>query len=217
MIHAYNELYLSNAMTTMATMIDYAVNYKNKSINDFFDMFIDSGVALQFEQGNPTIIAGKSGVDLYLLAMGEDECVSMQYHAFDRTPEFWVGYALSYYQWYSARTFREIIIVISPRELLEYYWVFHEMDIMRFVEKLDEKLKQRKTNLEYYRNRAGLSQAQLSNLSCVSIRSIQMYEQRKNDVAKAQINILIALAKTLNCNVYDLLDSNITPYKNISI
>ena len=46
----------------------------------------------------------------------------------------------------------------------------------------------------------------LAELSAVSLRSIQMYEQRNNDISKAQFNVLNELAKVLNCPVYDLVD-----------
>ena len=35
-IHAYNEAYLDNAMVTMATMLDYAVNEKHEHIDSPF-------------------------------------------------------------------------------------------------------------------------------------------------------------------------------------
>lgn len=38
------------------------------------------------------------------------------------------------------------------------------------------------------------------------IRSIQMYEQRNNDINKAQVDILFRLSKTLGCKIEDLLE-----------
>lgn len=43
--------------------------------------------------------------------------------------------------------------------------------------------------------------------SGVSLRSIQMYEQRKNDIDKAQGQTLYKLAATLGCTIEDLLES----------
>ena len=63
-IRAYNETYLSNAMTTMATMLDYAVNYRHENIDTFFFSFILSPYCAQFENGNPMVIPGKTGVEL---------------------------------------------------------------------------------------------------------------------------------------------------------
>ena len=35
---------------------------------------------------------------------------------------------------------------------------------------------------------------------------IQLYEQRQNDISKAQVNVVISLAKALGCRVEDLLE-----------
>ena len=35
---------------------------------------------------------------------------------------------------------------------------------------------------------------------------IQLYEQRQNDISKAQVNVVISLANVLGCRVEDLLE-----------
>lgn len=47
-------------------MLDFAVYDLNYDITDFFDMFISSGFAERFENGDFTLIAGKSGVSLLM-------------------------------------------------------------------------------------------------------------------------------------------------------
>lgn len=208
--YAYNRAYLDGAMTALATLLDYAVNYHNEHIDFFFQKFIRMGFAMQFERGNPDVVAGRSGVELYSMITGQYTNLP-PYYATDRSAEFWVGWSLAYYQWYSNRTFQEITAVVKPSEMLCWYPTLHEADLMRFVDETEQRLKARKTNLEILRRNAGLSQSQLSELSGVSLRSIQTYEQRKNDLSKAQFNILNALATVLNCSVYDLMDSNLYP------
>lgn len=210
-IYAYNQNYLNGAMTAMATMLDYAVNFCHEHIDYFFKKFIDMGFALQFERGNPDVLVGRSGVELYsMIACRYTDLPP--YFAPYRSAEYWVGWSLAYYQWYSGRTFREITEVIKPSEVLAWYPTLHEADLMCFVEVMDGRLRGRTTNLEILRRNAGLSQAQLSDLSGVNIRNIQAYEQRQSDISKAQFNILNALARTLGCSVYDLMDSNVAPY-----
>ena len=211
-IRAYHELYLPNAMTTMATMLDYAVNVCHEDLDTFFSAFTWSPVSTQFEQGSPMVITGKTGVELYRMVRFKYFGVLPDYIAMDRSPEYWVGWSLAYYQWFSNRTFREIVAVVPLSEMRAWYPTLHEADRMRFVEELDRRLMQRPTNLEILRKRANLSQTDLANLSGVSLRSIQMYEQRRNDITKAQFNILNALAKVLGCNIYDLMDSDTTLY-----
>ena len=213
-IRAYHELYLPNAMNTLATMLDYAVNVCREEIDAFFHAFLWSPVSAQFETGSPAVITGKTGVELYRMVRFNYYGTLPEYIAMDRSPEYWVGWSLAYYQWYSNRTFREIIAVVRPSEMRAWYPTLHEADRMRFVEEMDRRMMKRPTNLEILRNKANLSQAHLANLSGVSLRSIQMYEQRRNDISRAQFNTLNALARVLGCSIYDLMDSTTTLYQN---
>ncbi len=208
--YAYSKGYLDGAMTTLATLLDYAVNYNHEFIDNFFQKFINMGFALQFEKGNPDVIAGHSGIELYSMITGK--CSNLPiYYELNRSMEYWLGWSLAYYQWYSNRTFREITAVVKPSEMLNWYPILHEADLMRFVEVLDQHLNTRITNLEIFRNNAGLSQEQLSMLSGVPISTIRSYEKRNSDLSKAQFNILNALATVLHCSIYELMDSNTYP------
>ena len=204
--HAYPEMYVSNAMTTLGTMLDYAVNYRQEHIDYFFRTFINMGFAMQFEIGNPDVIVGKSGVELYRMIKCDYITPMPEYFSFDRTPVFWVGWSLAYTQWYTGRAFREISETIPLSEMVYWYPTLHEADLMRFVEAVEARFEQNKSNLQRIREMVGLSQVQLSNLSGVSLRSIQMYEQRKNNIGNAQYNHLCALANTLMCRPEDLMD-----------
>ena len=44
------------------------------------------------------------------------------------------------------------------------------------------------------------------SLPGVSLRMIQLYEQKQNDINKAQVNVVLSLAKVLGCDVEDLLE-----------
>lgn len=206
-IRAYNELYLPNAMVTLATMLDYAVNFMNENADAVFKRFIDCGSSVYFENGDPAIITGKSGVELYCMITGRYTNLPI-YSSFDRSPIYWLGRSLAYYQWYTVTSFKDIHMRISLSEMLTWYSTLHEADISRFVDTLNSRLFVKQTNLEYFRKRAGLTQKALSQLSGVSLRSIQLYEQRQNDISKAQFNMLNALSSVLNCSVYDLTEQN---------
>lgn len=62
------------------------------------------------------------------------------------------------------------------------------------------------TNLKRIRLIYGCSQRELSEMSGVSLRAIQMYEQRNKDINKAQSESLHRLAKALGCTMEDLLE-----------
>ena len=63
------------------------------------------------------------------------------------------------------------------------------------------------TNLKFIRTEKGYSQKQLAELSGVGLRSIQMYEQRRKDINKAQSESIHRLAKSLGCKMEDLLEA----------
>ena len=62
MIRAYDKVYLGNARTVLARMLDFAVYDLKYDIEEFFGLFISSGVGTRFEEGDYEVLAGKSGV-----------------------------------------------------------------------------------------------------------------------------------------------------------
>ena len=88
------------------------------------------------------------------------------------------------------------------------YSPYHEMDIRQFCDKMNElyRAAQPETNLKALRQRADLSQRELSEQSGVPLRTIQQYEQRQKSINKAQAEYLLMLARTLCCDMEDLLE-----------
>ena len=210
-MHAYDKLYLEKARTSLGRMLDFAVYDLKYELARFFDLFIASGVAERFEQGDFTVLAGKSGIELAYLVLDEAD---VEYErltprfAAGRSEEYWTGWALAYYQWFTAMRFADIIKAVPLEEISALYTPYHEMDIRHFVEKMNEFcLSQRaETNLKRLRHLAGLSQRELAEKSGVSLRTIQQYEQRQKNINKAQIDTLIPLSMALYCEVRDLLE-----------
>lgn len=93
-------------------------------------------------------------------------------------------------------------------------YLLHEADISKFAEAADkviqENLSEGETNLKRIRRANGFSQKQLAEISGVALRMIQLYEQRQNDINKAQASTLNALARSLNCRLEDLMEPQIT-------
>ena len=52
----------------------------------------------------------------------------------------------------------------------------------------------------------GCTQAELAKRSGVSLRSIQMYEQRNKDINKASVDTIYRIAKVLGCTMEDLVE-----------
>ena len=211
MIHAYDKVYLDKARTALGRMLDFAVYDLKYDIEDFFVLFITSGIAARFEKGDYRVIVGMSGVELAYkvleLTKGEENRIKPQYSA-DRSEEYWAGWALAYYQWDTALSFEEIVRAVPMKRIVQMYSPYHEMDIRQFCDKMNERYRtaQPETNLKALRQRSGLSQRELSEQSGVPLRTIQQYEQRQKSINKAQSEYLLMLARALCCNMEDLLE-----------
>ena len=211
MIHAYDKVYLDKARTALGRMLDFAVYDLKYDIEDFFALFITSGIAARFEKGDFGVIVGMSGVELAYqvleLTKGEVNRIKPQYSA-DRSEEYWAGWALAYYQWDTALSFEEIVRAVPMKRIVQMYSPYHEMDIRQFCDKMNElyRAAQPETNLKALRQRAELSQRELAEQSGVPLRTIQQYEQRQKSINKAQAEYLLMLARTLHCDMEDLLE-----------
>jgi lipoprotein-releasing system ATP-binding protein len=60
MTHAYNESYLNSAKDRLSSFFDYTINDCKMSPEWACSLFVNTGYAKQFEQGNPAYIAGMS-------------------------------------------------------------------------------------------------------------------------------------------------------------
>lgn len=211
MMHAYSEDYLEYAQRIMGDMFDYVSYSYELDLDEFFDMFLVSDASCQFESGNPSYVAGKTGCELVKEVLRESgryfpDLPEEMY--MDKSPEYWAGWAYAYYQWYSARTFARIHKAISIQKVVDMYPIFHEMDIMQFVRMMNEKWDAYyiDTNLKRIRSNAGLSQKELAELSGVSIRQIQLFEQRQRNINHTKAMDVLRLSRILGCKSEDLLE-----------
>ena len=211
MIHAYDKVYVSKARSNLGRMLDFAVYDLEYDLARFFEMFISSGIADRFGKGDFKLIAGMSGVELAYEVL-EQKGIQFErirpIYAANRSEEYWVGWALAYYQWETAISFEKIVRYVSIADILALYSPYHEMDIRQFVDKMNALLRAAKpeTNLKLLRQNARLSQRELADLSEVPVRTIQQYEQRQKNINKAQAEYLVMLAQVLCCEVEDLIE-----------
>ena len=128
------------------------------------------------------------------------------------SPEYWAGWALAEYQWFSGRRFKDIFEHVKLSKIVLMYPVYHEMDISKFIEEMEAQCAQllQETRLKRLRESRGLSQSELAEASGVKLRNIQMYEQRVNDIDKAQVHTVYKLARVIGCNVEDLLENPVS-------
>lgn len=211
MIHAYQEIYLNKAQSVMGDMLDYAVNVCGLSGRDYIQMFVVSTISKRMENGEPAFLVGKSGIEVLQEVVLETMSHELQIEVqprYSRSAEYWVGWAAAYYQWYSGIRYEDIFRVLSFDELKKMYYMLHEADIMKFVEIADSRMKSyfSDTRLKCIRMFYEYTQKELSERSGVSLRSIQMYEQRNKDINKASAETIYRLSKALGCNMEDLIE-----------
>lgn len=202
MIHAYNEIYLDDAMTTLAEVFSYVTDARQA--DKLFQRFVMSGIAYQFGKGNPRYLNMPSQALFYEIV--GDSMPLVYPKGIGRNSQYWCGFVLAYYQWYTGLKFEKIGKYLPPSKIMDMYYPLHEADINKFVDIANSIIFQKETNLVRYRKNANMSQLQLSKYSQVSLRSIQLYEQRQLNINTAPANKLLKLSRVLGCTIEDLLE-----------
>ncbi|MBQ6780532.1 MAG: helix-turn-helix transcriptional regulator [Treponema sp.] len=220
MTRAYDKFFLPNVRENMGFAVDFAVNGCSVSADSFYDFFIASKVASQLENGSPHFVCGCSGTELALTvfervgyeAKSEGEPFSFleNFVRFDRSPEYWAGWILAFYQWNTQISFSKIREYIAFSEIVRMYHPLHEAPEEKFLDVMNgiikEKSLQKQTNLHRLRKNAGLTQKELSELSGVNLRTLQQYEIGAKDINRASGESINALARALKCNFYDVME-----------
>ena len=209
MLHPYDVLYLGDAKRCLADAFDYAVNCCGMDIDRFAGCLVASGAAERFGSGNPAFIAGMSGAELgrYAIERSCDSAPSGDCAPNGASPEWWAGWSLAEWQWESGRRLEDILIAIPPSDVVALYALLHEADPSVLCDEMERRMseQQKAAGLASIRRSCGLSQEELARLSGVNVRSIQMYEQGVNDIAKAQAQTIRRLASVLGCRMEDLI------------
>ena len=211
MIHAYDEQYLDDAMHNLGEAFDFARNVCGIELDEFLSMMISSGIAGLFERGTPKTVSGMSGTEFameILRKTGMQTANTEVQTDYSCSPEYWTGWIVAYFQWYTGRSFRSIREVLSMQEVLRLYPVLHEVSEERAVDALNQVIARKNipARLQFRRKNSGLTQRELSEQSGVNLRSIQQYERRSKDINRAAGSTLQALASVLSCRMDDLLE-----------
>ena len=212
MLHAYAENYLNHARNNLGQMLEAAVYQFKCPLAEFYQKFLSSPVSLRFGGGEPDVLVGHSGLELVCEVLPDKVGMLPLKHRhilWKRTPEYWTGWALAYFQWQCGWSFREIDSFAPVEQVCSLYHPYHEMDIKHFVAVLGQWYREKhpEARLKRIRMAAGLSQAQLASASGVPLRTIQQYEQFQKDINVARGNALLALATALHCDPAQLLEA----------
>lgn len=213
MTRAYNESYLNDAAENLGDMLAYAVNDCGYDADEFFGWFVMSGLADQFGNGNPKYIAGLSGIELAREVVYQTSGVRPSIEAtqdIEKDAAYWAGWALAHYQWFSGLRFADIIRGGLTVSKVKSLYILHEADISKFIDAADSMiastLNAQPTRLKTIRKARGFTQQELSEVSGVTLRMIQLYEQRRNNINEASAASVIRLANALGCQPIDLME-----------
>ena len=211
MIYAYDEMYLDDAMKNLGEAADYAASCCNLNINTFFELFIATGIASQFEKGNPRFVSGFSGTELVCEIIdkaGLEMTLPPPQIEYDYSSSYWCGWIIAYYQWRTGKSFKNIISKLSAGEIENTYPALHEASEIKAFDTLNRILEMKATasRLQILRKNCGLSQKSLSEKSGVNLRTLQQYEIRAKDINKAAVETLLALATVIGCSITDLME-----------
>ncbi len=213
MMKGYNESYLSDAMKNLGDMVEYALCDLKFEPDCFFNYFIASGIGEKFGNGNPKYISGMSGIELaeaVLNSLNIPFESKKANHTDFKGAQYWAGWIFAYYQWETGRRFEDLVNDGLSLSTVISLYILHEADKSKFKETADNIIKKNKTNrtakLAEIRKARGYTQAQLAEISGVKLRMIQLYEQKRNDINKAQADTVLSIAKALGCEIEDILE-----------
>ena len=209
--HANNEAYLPYVMENLATMMDCGINKCGFAPKLFYRMFLTSGVAGQIEKGNPRYVAGLSGTELvcHIVERTVGKTTETVDGSFTISPEYWAGWVLAYYQYRSGKSFRFISENgLDIEKIIAMYHPLHEADLEKFVSIADqiinETVRTSISPLKKARERYGLTQQELSQISGISLRMIRAYEQKSQDIANANFKTVSRLENVLHTDFSEI-------------
>lgn len=210
-INAYYDVYLNEAQETLGNMFEYGINTCHIEPEYFYTMFLNSGLAEQFAKGNPRVIAGMSGGELakevILKSTGKEPEEEEEYYL-DKTPEFWAGWILAYYQWKTGRSFRKISEYLTITDILCMYPTLHEADVSKFVDTAESmyKRKHTKTYFSCKLKNQKYSIEQLAKEADISEDIIKRLETDFSYIWDLDVRTLYKIAKVLDSTMEDLLE-----------
>ncbi len=211
MKQAYNEIYLDDAMKNLGEAVDFAVNSCNLSIEEFFNLFIATGMANHFGKGSPKVISGLSGTELmYEIVDKSGMSITLEpaRREYEYSSSYWCGWIIAYYQWKTGKSFKEIFGNMTADELERLYTVFHEASEERVADAIDAIIRKNSvgSKLQKLRKNCNYSQRELAEKAGINLRTLQQYEIKAKDINKASSGSLLALARVLGCEIEDLME-----------
>lgn len=137
-MRAYIEPYLKDVMKNLGVMSHFCINEYGLSPEKFSTLFANSHVAEQISMGNPRFLTGMSGkemADMLIESSAELKSKQISSDSYQVSPEYWAGWVMAYYQWYTAKSFNQMYIDGQTFDkVIRMYHPMHEADLAKVVE-----------------------------------------------------------------------------------
>lgn len=164
MIHAYSEMYLEDAMSTLGEAVDFALCDQGLTSAELTAILSNALEMKQFERGMPRVVCGMAGDELardIIAHAGLTPVKCRETYPFDRSPQYWAGWVLAYAQWMSSLGFNELLEVAPLDWIIGSYHPLHEASEDKFAQIVIDKWNDAqadKKGLKAARKAAGLTQ-----------------------------------------------------------
>ena len=139
---AYDLFIIDVAKRKLGDMLEYAVNGCNLDIDEYFELFANSNIGIGFGNGETKYIYGRSACelvhDVYFELFMKEIPRGRQIFDYEKGAKHWTGWSLAQYQWYSCRPFFDILRDCKISDIRDMYYPYHEMDITKFIDKMEE-------------------------------------------------------------------------------
>lgn len=202
----FNNNYLLNYKEKIAYVFSYAIDNLNIDIDEFENRFKNFEYITLLEKGDPHFVSGTSAIELVHEIFKEIKIDKTKFNLYSFSKAYWAGYYLSHYAWYSSYSYKEIFSHIPLKVIISLYNPYHEMDISKFIDFMDLQMdKKRAIALKKIRIKKNMTQKELSIISNVSLRMIELYEEGRNDIKKAEVGTIYKLAKALDVTIEELI------------
>ena len=129
MIHAYRETLLNKAQKALGEAFDYAENFCGVSADDFALFFAFSQVGYSFSKGESKYVLGKSGPEIVVDVLDivfDERPYSKEYKIYNPSSyseTYWAGWVIAFYQWWTAKSFKEIFSSIT----FSHLYILHNL------------------------------------------------------------------------------------------
>ena len=210
MTRAYSDLYIQEVMSNLGEMMDYGVHILGEDMEQFYSRFLASRVAGQISCGNPKYLC-MTGIQLATIVAKQTgiEAEEIETAASVLNPEYWIGGAIAYLQWYFNMSFQTLHTKgVTAGSLAPYYYALRNEDISRTVGVAEEMMGEydrTHSPLKTARKNAGLTQRELAEKSGVPLRTIRAYEQAHIAGGRASAQSMYNIATVLGCPLDYLL------------